>query len=301
MSDIAMFGKLPTAADFIRLGALSTPMRTFETWFHEAYTQLRSAGTPSLPARCDVLFPLPEHGLLIVAVAMPSQDRIGRTFPMVVATAIPNAALPQSQAQRLVATARFCQAAATTFEVHAQGESNDLWSAAEQLTPPTDPEFAEAAQRTTMLFDHGRARAMEEACFTPAQNRFYAYDTLCLATQELPPPQARVLLCPTAGHAEHRLFWSEAVGQAVKGRVSLPMMWLHGEDHPDLAIALDKAPKNMLGFLLGQSSQSQALWPLSTTLDSARKRAEEALLGQNWEDSEQTFSSLLQALAHTQL
>ena len=62
MSETAFFGKLPTAADFVRLGVSMRSLRSFETWLHDAYTELRSASVPALPARCHIVFPSPEEG-----------------------------------------------------------------------------------------------------------------------------------------------------------------------------------------------------------------------------------------------
>ncbi len=85
MSSIAFFGKMPKAADFVRRGISTTAMRDFENWFHSAYTELRSAGAQGLMHQCHMILPVRNEANGVIAVlAVPSRDRIGRQFPVVI-------------------------------------------------------------------------------------------------------------------------------------------------------------------------------------------------------------------------
>ena len=85
MSSIAFFGKMPKAADFVRRGVSAPAMRNFENWFHSAYTELRGAGARGLMHRCHMILPNRDDANGVMAVlAVPSRDRIGREFPVVI-------------------------------------------------------------------------------------------------------------------------------------------------------------------------------------------------------------------------
>ena len=234
-------------------------------------------------------------------MAAPSVDKIGRTFPAVIATALQSDALPTSGSTTLLGIDRFLQEAATVFDDHSTSETDSLWQAVQQIPPPSEAEITEAGARSVMLLQNARARLMEDSCFSEPDDRYYAYNTLRLATLELPPPQARVLLCPTGGKAENRAFWAEAISQSTQGTVPVPMMWLDSPEHEAFLAGLGSAPQSMLRFLLDQPDHGQTLWPLRTTHESAREQAKNALDRRNFDGPGQTFSNLLHEISRIQL
>jgi type VI secretion system ImpM family protein len=300
MSAIAVFGKMPRAADFVRRGVFTPSMRVFENWFHDAYTELRGAGARGLDLRCQLVFPSPDRDGVIAAVAVPSRDRIGREFPVVVATAVPNTELPRGSAPLVLGFARFWDAAAAVVGAHQHEEPEDLWQAAQSVAPPNGAESSDAEQRWAALLGNIGAREMEQECFPDPDDRFYAYHTLLLAVRDA--PDARVLICPAAGNLGYRAFWVDLIERATGNKGPLPIMWLEGaEAPPGILVALGKAPSSMLRYATGHGRQSSSLWPLTTQNTTARERAKDALAGDDWSDTEQKLSRLIDVVVGTQL
>ena len=293
MSAIACFGKLPQAADFVRRGVASAPMRAFEDWFHDAYTELRATGERGLRFRSPLVIPDRESTrAYYAAVASPSRDRIGREFPLVVATSIDADRLPQTHAALALGCQRFWQAAGEAVEAHQGDDPEALFDAVQSIEPPQGVELSDAEERWGGLLENLGARQMEADIFPVPDDRFYAYHALRLAIQG--GSDHRVLLCPAAGHPAYRAFWMEALDRATESKTRLAMVWLEGPTAPkDVAISLGAAPTSILKFALGHDSHARSLWPLTTTHASARSRSKEALGGDAWDDTAQKMGRLI--------
>jgi type VI secretion system ImpM family protein len=301
MSSIALFGKMPKAADFIRRGAFTPAMRSFENWFHSAYTELRGAGARGLMHQCHSILPQRNGGDGVIAVlAVPSRDRIGREFPVVVACFVPRDKLPRGAAPLVFAIARFWDAARAAIDENCDGEPDALWQSIEPLSPPSETELSHAETRCAELLENLGARHMEQECFSEPDDRFYAYHTLRLAVRDA--PDGRVVMCPTAGHPGYRAFWVESIERATAHKVPLPIMWLEGVKAPQgTLVALGKAPSAMLQFATGLGHRSNSLWPLTTQSATAQQRSKIALAGKDWDDAEQKLSGLIDVVVGTQL
>jgi len=301
MTTVACFGKMPKAADFVRKGISLPAMRAFEDWFHDAYTALRGAGERGLRYRCVTIQPSakPDEGL-IAAVATPSRDRIGREFPMVIAALLSKKYLTDGFAPLALSLSRFCNEAGAAFEANRDGDPEAFYEAVRALAEPGVAEVADARHRWSELRANLGARQMEAECFGDPDDRFYAYHTLLLALRDR--PSGRVLMCPTAGNPAYRAFWIEAIERANPTASPLPLLWLEGAGAPPgLLVALGKAPPAMLSFALGHNQRSAALWPMTTTHETAKKRSQEALPGQEWTEPEQNLGRLMDVLVGTQV
>jgi type VI secretion system ImpM family protein len=298
MGSIAFFGKMPRAADFVRRGVSAPAMRAFENWFHDAYTDLRGGGAKGLAFRCHLIIPSPDG--VIAAVAVPSRDRIGREFPVVIAVSVPRDQLPRGWAPLVLAFTRFWDAAFVAVEAHQEGEPEDLWQAVQQVSPPTGAEMSDAEERWPGLSGNIGAREMERECFPEPDDRFYAYHTLRLAVRDA--PDSRVLMCPAAGHPAYRAFWVETIERATGQNAPLAIMWLQGREAPtDILVALGTAPSSMLRYATGHGRQSNSLWPLTTQNAPARARSKDALAAGDWDETEQKLSRLIDVVLGTQL
>ena len=302
MSGTAFFGKVPSAADFVRRGIAGPTLRAFEHWFHDNYTDLRGTGARGLPFECRVIYPDPKGEGIVAAVAIPSRDRIGRQFPAVVVSSLSKEQLPSSVSALVLGLERFWRDAVAVVQAHVGGEPEPLLDAATAVTGPSRAELADAAERGTALLGNLSEQEMEQACFEEPDDRFYAYQTLRLAVRNAPIPDGRVVWCPTAKNASYRLFWIETIARATEHEVPLPMMWLEGADAPDGAlVALGRAPANMLRFAMGHGRSSNMLWPLTTSHAGAKERAKAALEEQNWDDDEQQLSGLIDVVLSIQV
>jgi type VI secretion system ImpM family protein len=300
MSSLALFGKIPQAPDFIRRGISTQAMRDLENWFHSAYTELRGAGARGLMHACRLILPHRNGADGVLAVlAVPSRDRIGREFPVVVAVSVPRDKLPQRSAPLVFAFTRFWDAARAVVDAHCEGDPDALWESIERLSPPSEAELQDAETRCAELFGNLGARQMEQECFSAPDDRFYAYHTLRLAVRDA--PDGRVLVCPAAGHPGYRAFWVECIERGTAHKVPLSTMWLTGEEAPrGTFVAIGKAPSAMLRFATGHGQRSNSLWPLTTESAVAQERSKVALASNDWDDAEQKLSGLIHAVLGTQ-
>lgn len=297
----AFFGKVPFAPDFVRLG-ISPSHRSFEDWVHDGYADLRGAGARGLPARSHLLFPARDGSGVTAAVAIPSRDRVGREFPAVVATTIPEDQVPTRRSGLIFALQRFWDECDQAVQQHAQSDVDSLWGAVQTVRAPTDEELSSADRKRSSELENSSARAMEQACFSTPDDRFYAYHTLRLATRDAPPPEPRVLLCPTADQAQYRAFWADVIERASPRSLELPMLWMDGEPHPGaLVVGLGRAHRSMLKFAAGYGKNANTLWPLSTEYDSAREQAKATLHGQFWDDPEQKLGKLVETILRVEV
>jgi type VI secretion system ImpM family protein len=301
MTSVALFGKMPCAADFVRRGISTPAMRNFENWFHDAYAELRGAGARGLTHRCHLIFPSHNDANGVIAVvAVPSRDRIGREFPVVTAVFVPQEELPGGYAPLVLAFARFWDAVSAAVDAHHDEEPEVLWEVIRALSPPTGTELSEAEHRCAELLGSLGARQMEEECFSEPDDRFYAYHTLLLAVREA--PDIRVLICPAAANPAYRAFWVETIERATAHGVRLPIMWLEGPEAPrGTLVALGRAPTAMLRYAAGHGRNSNSLWPLTTENAKARARAKAALAASGWDDTEQKLGRLIDAVLGTEL
>ncbi|MEM9191858.1 MAG: TagF domain-containing protein [Myxococcota bacterium] len=288
MSHIAFFGKVPSAADFVRRG-VQGPVRDFENWFHDGIADLRATGAKAIPEPLGFLWPHPAGTVL--ACAAPSQDRIGRTFPKV-AVSEPRSLVGLPLAHSLLAARRFWREATAALEISEGTEPDAVANRVRAVDEPSAADVAEAAKVLQAFLDEESVGALEQSCFDSHEDACYAYHTLQLATREAPPSEPRVLACPNGSTLDCRAFWAEAIDRSTGGRLALPLVW--GSNW--VLIALGRAPASMVRFAAGLGGRSQALWPLVTDRDAARSRARSALEGRGWPGAEDTLSRLIDAL-----
>lgn len=296
---VAIFGKLPFASDFLRYG-VSKDTRPLEDWVHEGYADLRRAGAKGLPGRSHLICPGPSGA--IAAVAIPSRDRVGREFPAVVLTTIAWARLPLHASSMTVSLERFWSDCESVVERCAGRDGDALWASLQTVRPPSDEELSAGERERASILAETSARAMEATCFTEPDDRFYAYHTLRLATKTVPPPEPRVLLCPSGNQRAYRLFWADAVSRASSRGAALSFLWM--DDGPDpgaLVVGLGRNHRGMLKFAAGHGESSNALWPLTTRFAPARSRARDALGGGGWESSEETLSGLIERILEAEV
>lgn len=124
-SGFGAYGKIPALGDFLRIGLTPGFTRAWDTWLQSAMTMARE----DLGARwsdCYMSAPiwrftLPDGvagGAPVLGVMMPSVDRVGRQFPLTLATALPSGTNP-------VATHHGAEASFDALETIALGALDD--------------------------------------------------------------------------------------------------------------------------------------------------------------------------------
>ena len=76
------FGKVPSKADFARLGYSDAHTRLFESWLDEAALRMRELGVELPDAPVHFLFRFPGEPTILVGAMRPSRDSVGRRFPI---------------------------------------------------------------------------------------------------------------------------------------------------------------------------------------------------------------------------
>ena len=83
----AIFGKLPGHGDFIARGMPGDVRETIDLWLAEWLAAARAACGASFESAYEAAAPWLFEGPNATAVLMPSMDRVGRLFPLLVVTA----------------------------------------------------------------------------------------------------------------------------------------------------------------------------------------------------------------------
>lgn len=152
---VGAFGKIPKAGDFVRLGAQSEVTRGFEEWLHQgvqvAHDKRGSSwkatflggGTYAFVARVPLNGNANELGRM-AGVVRPSHDSVGRAFPFVVYTLLPEAVAPYLLPQALgsflddAASAAFASENASAAEIEQRLRSIAPVADAHQILPAYD-------------------------------------------------------------------------------------------------------------------------------------------------------------------
>jgi hypothetical protein len=225
-----------------------------------------------------VVFTPPGSSHTVVAVLVPSQDQVGRKFPIVLFALTPSAPMSQSYSVVPVAWSAFFDAAVALGRRAATLDVDQLKQALAILPipGPTDSMQAqtmcERALRDPLLPElHHRLFGASDAM------HLYAYQTFLTACQDAakndPGKAATVLDCPN--HVDVDLFvWLELARRVFGFPPAHPSFFWIEDPAPRLLLSLGPAPLTMMQFLANPSLENQRLWPLQTSrtqaVDSAR-------------------------------
>lgn len=95
--EVGVFGKIPKVGDFVRAGRADESSRVLEEWLHSGVEVAHARRTPWKPAflagkiyGCVFRVPLSgDRSGLLAGVIKPSQDSVGRAFPLVIHRSLP--------------------------------------------------------------------------------------------------------------------------------------------------------------------------------------------------------------------
>ncbi len=302
MTELGLFGKIPAKGDFVRHNITDDAARSFEPWVQESNDALRGAGgeLPSHPIRA--VFTPPGSAQTVLAVLVPSQDQVGRKFPIVFFALTPSAPLAQSYSVVPVAWSNFFDAAVALGHRAATLDVDQLKSALAILPIPGPTDLSQAqsmcerALRDPLLPEiHHRLFGASDAM------HFYAYQTFLTACQDAvkndPGKASTVLDCPI--HVDVDLFvWLELSRRVFGFPPAHPSFFWIEDPAPRLLLSLGPAPLSMMQFLANPALEHQRLWPLQTgrtqAVDAARTTLGPALAGLG---AEAPLGGLMETLA----
>ncbi len=278
MPELGLFGKIPAKGDFVRHNIVDDAARSFEQWVQESNDALRGAGgeLPTEPIR--VVFTPPGSAHTVLAVMVPSQDQVGRKFPIVIFALAPSATSAQSYSTLPLAWASLFDGAVALGRRAATLELDQLKSGLALLSTPGPSEVLAAQALCDKTLQHPLVSEVHQRLFAGVDGmHYYAYQTFLTACQDAaktdPGKAATVLDCPI--HVDVDLFvWLELARRVFGFPPAHPSYFWSEDPSPRLLFSLGPAPLLVLQFLANPALEHQRLWPLTTArtqaVDSAR-------------------------------
>lgn len=281
MSELGLFGKIPAKGDFVRHNVTDDAARSFEQWVQESNDALRGAGgeLPDHPVRA--VFTPPGSAKTVVAALVPSQDSVGRKYPLVIFALRDASETPAHFATLPIACAPFLDAAVALGQQAASMDLDPLKAALGALPDPGAGELARAKDVGEKTLAHPLAGEVHERMFGDTNGmHLYAYQTFLTACQDAgktdPGKAATVLDCPI--HVDVDLFvWLELARRVYGFPPAHPSYFWVEDPAPRLLLSLGPAPLTVLQFLAKPDMENQRLWPLTTERDKAVDAARDTL------------------------
>lgn len=285
MPELGLFGKIPAKGDFVRHNIVDDAARSFEQWVQESNDALRGAGGELPPHPVRVVFTPPGSAHTVIAVMVPSQDQVGRKFPIVLFALTPSTPIGQSYSMLPVAWASFLEAAVALGQRAATLDLEQLKAGLAILPLPGPTDLAQAQQTCERTLADALLPELHHRLFGDSDAmHYYAYQTFLTACQDAaktdPGKASTVLDCPI--HVDVDLFvWLELARRVFGFPPAHPSYFWIEDPAPRLLFSLGPAPLPTLQFLASPSLEHQRLWPLRTVrtqaVDAARNTLGPAL------------------------
>ncbi|MEC7519368.1 MAG: type VI secretion system-associated protein TagF [Myxococcota bacterium] len=281
MAELGFFGKIPAKGDFVRQNVADDAARSFEQWVQESNDALRGAGgeMPDHPIR--VVFTPPGSAKTVVAALIPSQDGVGRKFPIVFFALAPASQAAEAFSTLPIAYSPFLDAAVALGQQAGEMELDALRNAHEHLPLPQPGDLSRAGEIAQKTLSHPLADEVHARLFGASDGgHLYAYQTFLTACQDAAktdPGKASTLLdCPV--HVDVDLFvWLELARRVFGFPPAHPSYFWIEDPAPRLLLSLGPAPLNTLQLLSDPKMEHQRLWPLTTEREKAIEAAKQTL------------------------
>jgi type VI secretion system protein ImpM len=273
MPELGLFGKIPAKGDFVRHNVVDDAARSFEQWVQESNDSLRGAGGDMPDQAIRVVFTPPGSSKTVVAVLVPSEDGVGRKFPIVFFALTASAQMASDLSTLPIAWATFMDAAAALGARAKTMDVEQLKTALDALPSAGTAEVAHAQEMGRKALGHPLASEVHARIFAGhADMHLYAYQTFVTAVQNSgkndPGKGATVLDCPVRVDVD--LFvWLELTRRLYGFPPAHPSYFWIEDPAPRLLVSLGPAPLNVLQLLSDPKLENQRLWPLSTDRDKA--------------------------------
>jgi type VI secretion system ImpM family protein len=295
-----VYGKVPAQADFVRGNVGEMSRLGLDRWFQEAH-EVVHAEHHRIPAEPISFALAPAGGRLMLGVLTPSQDAVGRVFPLIMFALVDASSVPGGFPNIPTAYARFYQGAALALEGAEGLGAADLTARAqalgETLVPErtADPAAALAGERMAPLglalggLPHGAAYALRTlATGCDKAKSSAAGAPTGVITVDAPAPTDGV-----------RLFWLELIRRRLGWSDAQPtFLWTPATSAaPRLLVGLGPPATTLLSFLANPRHKSGRFWPLRTEVDSALDSALAALAPEQRKVLENPAATLAEVIA----
>ena len=282
MSEVGFFGKIPAKGDFVRHNVADEAARAFEQYIQESNDALRGQDGTMPENAIRTVFTKAGSDKTVIAVLVPSEDKVGRKYPLVIFT-LTNAAQTPAQFSTLpVAWAPFLEGASRLGERAQEMEVDQLKASVGALPIPSVGEVTAAEEMCRRALQHPLGDELHARLFGGGKPdaHLYAYQTFLTACQDAakddPSKAATVLDCPVRVDVD--LFvWLELTKRVFGFPKSHPSYFWVEDPAPRLLLSLGSSPLAMLQFLSDPSIDNQRLWPLTTEREKAIEAAKSSL------------------------
>lgn len=280
MPEFGLFGKIPSKGDFVRHNVVDAAARAFEQWVQESNDALRGAGGQLPDKTIRVIFTPPGSDKTIVAVIVPSEDKVGRKFPIVFFALTP-AGDTRSHFSTLPFTwAPFLDAGAALGDRAKTMDWDQLRSAIAAVPKPGAIDQRNAAEVCDRTLARLLASELHDRLFGNSGMHYYAYQTFLTACEDAskndPKKPVTILDCPVKVDVD--LFvWLELGKRLFGFPPAHPQIFWVEDPAPRLLLSLGPAAVNVLQLLAKPEAQHNRLWPLTTDREEAVATAQNAL------------------------
>jgi len=272
-----MLGKLPTQADFVRLSAGAPLAIHLHRWLEAAIEEgWKRGATPSEPVR--FVFTAPGTETALIGALGPSQDSVGRFFPLALFVEEHAGFLAQYLASLPAAYEPFLDAATALLD-EAHALRPDVLAHQISMLPQPLPLPSLERWRRRELSERSSTEWLSALAVGSPEARYYAVSTFlagCRAEQHQERgPLHIVLECPLSSQTGP-FPWLELAARLLRWRHAPPaLLWTAGAS-ARLWLGLGIATPVLLAPWL-RPGPTQSVWPLSTSRPQALARAKEAL------------------------
>jgi len=304
-SPIGAFGKVPSAGDFISLGAGTAVTQALQGWLQQENDHVASKrlGIPAQPIRF-VYRDL--SGSTMVGAFGPSRDQVGRLFPLSVYTHVDvHTAMPRFSALP-TAFDGFLDQACQTIE-SADGLSvPELAQRVAGLPLPGAAELRDAALWTHDALGATPGGVLLERLFGPLEQGVHYHGlnmmrTACAQVHGRDPGKAGIIVECHAGDDVQIAFWL-CMAEALLGWTAAPpaFFWTDvSSEDSRMLLSLGAPPMGLVHYFADPTVAADRLWPTRTTSAPAIEAGRKALGGaqrQALEPPAPTAAGLLAAL-----
>lgn len=282
MSTVGLFGKIPAQGDFVRVNTSDPAAQSFDPWCQEALAAIQRINVPLAADPIYFVYRAQATRNVLVGAMAPSEDRVGRQFPLTIFTVVDAPSIAPRFSGLPVAYSSFLEAASLLLEQSKTLELADLSARLSSLPLPDATEHARADEICRRTLDNMNGRELQERIFGDLARgqQYYAFNTMVLACAQcrgVEPPRANIVIdCPVTVDVD--LFvWLDLARRLLRWRSAPPaFVWTENET-PRLLISLGPPPPPILSFVAKPGSDSQKLWPLLTQRPDAIQAAKTSM------------------------
>lgn len=272
---LALFGKIPTMGDFVAFNAVHPVARQLDKWLQAGVDMVVGRGKPLPPSPVRFLYRDPSSTGACLGVFVPSQDRVGRLFPLSTFIYLDMPVAVHRFPFLPAAYAPFLDGAAAMLGQAAQADPSVLLQHLDTLPLPAPQELEEARMWGSAALDATPGQALLEALFGPIGNgvQYHGLNmflTACGMVQGGAPGLASTVLECNASDDVQLVFWLRLAQELLQWHRSPPGLFWSGADSrdPRLMLVLGSPEPAVLHYLADPSLRTERLWP--TLTDNAR-------------------------------